>query len=422
MGRKILIITVGGSDEPIVKAIKTYKPDFVYFICSGGDKKTASEITVDGEGIVCIRKREIKCPYCKKIIVEKEGYPNIITQSGYEGKYEKVILNDPDDFNEVYNKTKATIEKAKQMGDEIICDFTGGTKTMSSVLSILSAFDFQLNLSFSKGKRKDTEKIEGESVPVVENINSVRVDFVMNVVDSLIARYLYYSAKLLLENLLTKGLTGDLQRKLLRKTELCEAFYRWDNFEYEKAFNILQSYAKDYQIEFEYLMRLLGKTKNSGYESVLDLIKNAERQAYNGFYDNGVARVYRALELLAQIRLKKQFGVDSSSLEKFLNKLKNPEKWERKKNKEGKIRIGLVDDYELLAEFDDPFGKIYRENEKKFKNMLEIRNSSKLAHGDIPITESEWKVFLNFSKNFIERCLLSIKVKIMYPEFPVKIE
>jgi len=103
---------------------------------------------------------------------------------------------------------------------------------MSSVLSILTAFDFELKLSFSKGKRKDTEKIRGESIPVIENINSVRVDFVMNAVDSLISRYLYYSAKLLLEDLLRKGLTGDLQRKLLRKTELCDAFYHWDNFEY----------------------------------------------------------------------------------------------------------------------------------------------------------------------------------------------
>ena len=111
MYKKILIITVGGSDEVIVQAIKKYHPDYIFFICSGGNPKVASEITVDGEGNVCIRKREVRCPHCKGVIVEKEEYPNIIIQSGYKGKYEKVILEDPDDFNEIYKKTKETIEK-----------------------------------------------------------------------------------------------------------------------------------------------------------------------------------------------------------------------------------------------------------------------------------------------------------------------
>ncbi len=427
MYKKVLIVTVGGSDEVIVQAIKKYHPDYIFFICSGGNPKVASEITVDGKGNVCVRKREIRCPYCKRVIVEKEEYPNILEQSGYnkqsgyKDKYKKVILDDPDDFSEIYKKTKETIEKAKKIGREIICDFTGGTKIMSSVLAILSAFDFDLKLSFSKGKRENTVKITKESFPIVENINSARIDFFMNTVDSLIFKHLYYPAKLILEQLTEKEL-GNYQKRILRKIEICDAFYHWDNFEYEKAYEMLKGYSEQYPEQWNYLLKILGKIKNSGYEPVLDLIKNAERQAENGFYDNGVARLYRGIELLAQIRLKKEYKIETGHLEKSLDKVKDKEKWERKKDKKGEIKIGLVDDYELLAELEDPFGKIYKEKEKKLQNQLKIRNLSKLAHGDNPITEKEWIEFFTFSKNYIENCLSEIKVKIEYPVLPDKIQ
>ena len=421
MYEKVLIITVGGSDEVIVQAVKKYHPDYVFFICSGGNPKVASEITVDGKGNVCIRKREIRCPNCKQIIEKKETYPNILIQSGYKGEYEKVILDDPDDFSEIYKKTKETLKKAKKIGREIICDFTGGTKIMSSVLSILSAFDFELKLSFSKGKREDTIKITKESFPIVENISSARIDFFMNTVDSLISKYLYYPAKLILEQLTEKEL-GNQQKEILRKIEICDAFYHWDNFEYEKAYKMLKGYSQQYPQQWNYLLKILKKTKNSGYEPVLDLVKNAERQAENGFYDNGVARLYRGIELLAQIRLKKEYKIETAHLEKSLDKVKNKEKWERKRDKKGEIKIGLVDDYELLAELEDPFGKIYKKKEKELQNQLKIRNLSKLAHGDNPILEKEWREFFIFSKNYIEECLTEIKVKIEYPVLPDKIQ
>ena len=46
--KRILILSVGGSPEPIINAIKFYKPDFVYFFCSSGPKGSA--VTVDGPG------------------------------------------------------------------------------------------------------------------------------------------------------------------------------------------------------------------------------------------------------------------------------------------------------------------------------------------------------------------------------------
>ncbi|HOK56348.1 MAG TPA: TIGR02710 family CRISPR-associated CARF protein [bacterium] len=423
MSRRILIITVGGSDEPVVSAIKGYNPDFIYFICSGGKPEVASSITIDGKdknGRVinekpCLRKKEIKCKKCGEIIEKGEKYPPIIEQAEYSESYEKVVLNDPDDFNEVYEKTKQTIEKALKEGDEIICDFTGGTKTMSSVLAILTAFEFKTKPSIVKGKREDIIKIKELSFPVLENVNSARVDFLLQIVNEFISRYLYYPAKVILENILTYStFDRETQKKIIEKCELCTCFYYWDIFEYDKSLSILKNYGGRFKDHLNYLLKICEKI--TGYESVFDLVANAERQAHNSFYDNATARLYRALELFAQKRLKNKYGIETSSVD--IEKVKNKEKWEIKKDKEGKIKIGLVDSYELLDELGDEIGKIYREKEKKFKNILNIRNTSKLAHGDRPVNKDDWKKILKFIKDFINDCCNQIKIKIEYFQLP----
>ena len=59
---KILILSVGGSPEPIINAIKFYQPDFVYFFCSSGPKGSAA--IIDAPGDPCGDKRKSKCPKC----------------------------------------------------------------------------------------------------------------------------------------------------------------------------------------------------------------------------------------------------------------------------------------------------------------------------------------------------------------------
>jgi len=418
--KKILIITVGGSDEPIVNAIKDLKDeiDYIYFICSGGKSKTASSPTIDGEGKVVEVKKEIKCPHCNEIIQHQELRENIIKQSEYKGEYKKIEIENPDDFREVYAKTLLAINEAKKQGKEIICDFTGGTKTMSSVLAILSVLDFDTKPFLTIGARRDIIKITGISHTTALDVDSARIDFVLKIVDEFISKYLYFPASLILKKLLHFGFKQEIIKDIETKLALCEIFYMWDSFNYEETFENLRNYARDYQEYIDYLLKLLNKAKNSGYEKVFDLISNAERQALNGFYDNAVARLYRALELFAQTRLKKEYDIDTSSLQNSLDKIKNKEKWLAKRNEKGEIKIGLKDAYELLEELEDPVGKIYKNEKEKFINILNLRNYSKLAHGDIPVDEKNWNKFFGYCKGFIERCCNEIKVSVKYISLP----
>ena len=69
---------------------------------------------------------------------------------------------------------------------------------------------------------------------------------------------------------------------------------------------MLEPFARDFVKHKVALERILGRSKkSSGYEKVGDLLRNAERRAAQSRFDDAVARLYRALELFAQLRLRK---------------------------------------------------------------------------------------------------------------------
>ncbi len=372
MIKKALIITVGGTVTPIVEAVRTYKCEIkhIYFVCSGGEKAVSTSQLVDGQGDV------VPVPICKKcgcILQDEPSRKNIILQSGYTGSYEKVILDNPDDFEETYNKLSDTIKKAKKKRYAIISDFTGGTKTMSSVLAMLSVLDFDINLSLTTGRRRNTEKVQDLSIARIIPLNLPRVRHIFKIVDTLVARYFYNSAKEILAKVLQIGLETDIMHEVENRYYLCEAFTLWDRFDYNGAYRILRNFNKTYPELFNFLLQLLGKNKCSEYEKVFDLFYNAERQAFNGYYDNAVARLYRALELFAQIRLKKEYSIDTSHLENSIEKVPDIEKWEKKKDVEGRIYVGLKDSYQLLLSLSDPIGFTYEKFQKELHFIFALR-------------------------------------------------
>ncbi|MFP4134461.1 MAG: hypothetical protein ACLFTJ_09930, partial [Halothece sp.] len=67
----VLIITVGGSPQPIVTAIRTLQPDRAIFLCSTGSKGSLSQVI--GEGTPCEIRRGTE-------VIDR--LPNIPTQAG----------------------------------------------------------------------------------------------------------------------------------------------------------------------------------------------------------------------------------------------------------------------------------------------------------------------------------------------------
>ncbi|WP_460206309.1 hypothetical protein [Scytonema sp. NUACC21] len=137
---KILLVTVGGSFQPIVTAIRSLQPNRVIFLCSDGDNGSKSQVI--GEGTPCEVRRGTE-------VIEK--LPNIPTQVGLGENFQRdrdlILIQNPDNLSECYHHAAACIRHLQQQNpeDEIIADYTGGTKTMSAAL-VLATFDCQIPL------------------------------------------------------------------------------------------------------------------------------------------------------------------------------------------------------------------------------------------------------------------------------------
>ena len=121
---------------------------------------------------------------------------------------------------------------------------------------------------------------------------------------------------------------------------------------------------------------------------VADLINNAERRAEESKYDDAVARLYRTMELIAQYRLRKNYGIDPSNAETEKIPQSLMEKWNIPKDRKT-VKLALNSDYELLDALGDPLGQKYMED-RKLKNLLLKRNASILAHGQTPVTKQTY--------------------------------
>ena len=144
-----------------------------------------------------------------------------------------------------------------------------------------------------------------------------------------------------------------------------------------------------------------------------DLLNNAQRRIDEGKYDDAVARLYRCIELVAQLSLHKYGCIDKHNLRvnksflinktSLLTKI-NPhqitliDEWNSKLLKTGRNRRKTFDldsskSYKLLNiltqgdehKFNKKATKIYKNYKDEVKGEIKVRNSSILAHGLNPI-------------------------------------
>jgi hypothetical protein len=161
---KILLVTVGGSFQPIVTAIRSLQPDRIIFIASDGDKGSKSQVI--GEGTPCEVRRGTE-------VIER--LPNIPIQvelgDRFQPQRDMILVQNPDDLAECYLKIQQCIRHLQQeaLEHEILADYTGGTKTLSAAL-VLAAVDCGISLYLTIATtRENLVKVErGELTRLVD--------------------------------------------------------------------------------------------------------------------------------------------------------------------------------------------------------------------------------------------------------------
>ncbi len=128
-----LVVSVGGSHEPIITAIGHVRPEFVLFVCSKDDPVTGSKgsyTQVLGKGNI------IKTT----ISDEKATLPNIPTQLDLTDDMYDVVKIDSDEIGEPYQEITERLKELTAKFRRVVCDYTGGTKSMGGAL-LLAAVD-----------------------------------------------------------------------------------------------------------------------------------------------------------------------------------------------------------------------------------------------------------------------------------------
>ena len=419
MMNKILLLSVGGSADPIVNAIKEHNPDFVYFFCSSGPK--GSEKTIDSPGDPCGDKRNTKCPECGHIY--HPGDPKgraIVFQAGLaKEQYEIVTINNPDDLNACYQRLLELAEQIEERHEDcqVIANYTGGTKTMSAAMALAGIMTPQWDISLNIGPRRDLIQVRSGDVPVVIDKWSI---FYQNRLESFrepLENHYYAFVAGSISEMLHRPIEGSLRDRLIEVRVICEAFDLWDRFRHEGALELLEPYGGRFAPYIIHAKKILGMIRATGYELVSDLLKNAERRAVQKHYDDAISRLYRATELFAQIRLEKEYGYQTGDLR--LNQLPKDLRDEYKEHLRGdKLILGLRDDYELLSKLKDPIGRTFKEREARIIDALTRRNSSIGAHGLIPMGEEDYRLVKNDLEGFIMEAARGIGLDLKMEQLP----
>ena len=207
-------------------------------------------------------------------------------------------------------------------------------------------------------------------------------------------------------------------------------FYKdWDLFEYDNIIKynyqglpeVFQPINEKHLENLRTLKKICSEYKE--YRLVIDLINNAKRRNEEGKYNEAIIQLYRALELATQIKLRKVYKIETDNVnlnrleelkinKHFIEYLKNFT------NSYNNIHLSLKEQLYILKGLKDPMGKFYWNNQDLFTDIIEMRHSSLLVHGNTNITVIQYQEYEYLVKEFVSKINKNIKKCIKNTEFP----
>lgn len=384
----LFICTVGGTPDPIKAAIRHWTPARVLLVPSADTKGTASAITSDS-GLLS------------------------------PGDWDIVELNDAEDFSDCVRRLRGLDEEVgawrrKGPSYDVVVDFTGGTKCMSAALSVV-ARRWPCAFSYVGG----TERTKGGVGVVVSG--KEKALFTQNPWNALgyqaiedacllFDQQAFAPAAKLLDKARKEADDDSIKRTLSTFHQLCEGYGLWDRFQHKDAVqrigdvlknaNDLQAMLGSSRSELairtikqhhEKLKQLIERPQSRAM--IADLLANADRRRHEARCDDGVARLYRAIEALAQLVLADHHEIPNTgdvALERVPEPLRD--KWASRSDG-GKLLLALQDAFELLDALGDEVGKRFKDAglHDPTRSPLAARNRSILAHGFQPVGDQDFQ-------------------------------
>ena len=329
--------------------------------------------------------------------------------------YEFIQLEEIDSFKTYFEAFKSKILELYDY--KVIIDYTSGTKTMTMSAAFASML-FRKNLYFVGGEREDGVVLRGTEKIISQNLYPIYDDLMIYKIKELFNTNRFDAGKELLKDVIKAN-----QNVYLK---LFDSYYNFDNVDYKKADEYFIT--KEFNAEWPELKKQFGFNAKALYhlnkeDSAMrpfyilgSLLNNARRRAEETKYDDAIARLYRSLELIAQIKLK-EYGIDTSNVDSAtLEKYGVDSNFKPDFN--GIIKLGLVQDYELLNSLGDELGEFYIKNKDEFLAVISARNNSILAHGLSSQTEKQYNKFRDLVLKFASILNLEMDTYIHETKFP----
>jgi CRISPR-associated protein (TIGR02710 family) len=386
--KKFMLISVGGSSKPVVVSLNHQKPDYICFFVSEETKK----------------------------IPQTEILPNLtFTPKHWDFLVTPAAEGLSESYRTISEELPRILKKWNINPSDIIVDYTGGTKNMSAAL-VLATIEYTSKYSYVGGVERtkegigvvvdDKEKMLFHDNPWMELALTERKK-----ASILFNKGRYASAAEVLKDIANK--IPEKEGIFFKSfSGIVEGYDLWDRFKHKDAHikirkNLDTFKAYCYGSREERLNKLVDHIKRNVefLEKLItekedyyfyDLIANAKRRAdLEGKYDDAVARLYRAIEFLAQNRLKSKYSIKTSNINKIdiPNSLRD-EYIKKYTDPEGKINLPLYASYKLLEELHDELGKRFMvQYERELKHLLSLRNNSILAHGFDSISKNAYEKF-----------------------------
>jgi len=390
MRRRALVMTVGVGREQaresyvngMCRAVRESNPDRLCLICTARSRPLAEEV---------VRRL-------------KEGGAASIHEVAHGENLERARVEVERALSRLWAEGFAP--------QDIKVDFTFGTKAMSAGAALAGVSARVDSLQYVGGRRGPN----GIVVPGEERVTSFAPSTLYAMADLDLAlemaRNLMFRPALEIAKRLTRE--GHLPEERLETARMLKSIARaydaWDRFDYAGCLDALKGVRFDspalaeFEIPSATRERLgqlrsvsrprHGKPVRYTPDRLADLVCNAERRALEGRYDDGVARLYRATEMLAQWRLQLRYGLETGNLEVERLPPALREKYGGKEAKadRDKVSLGLWRAFELLRDLGHDLGEAFRQA-GPLRNMLEARNQSLLAHGVDPVSREQYETF-----------------------------
>ena len=390
MNTPILLCTVGGAHQPILRAIESTSPRYVCFFCTDRDPGTGrpgSIVQVTGKGNI------IKANFGDA----GPTLPNIPAQAGLDAERFEARTIPADDLDGAFFAMRdATAELAERFPSaRFIADYTGGTKTMTAALVCAALERDDVELQLIAGARPNLSRVEdGTEQAMTASVARLRLDRAMAPYLDAWRRFAYHEAAEGLDGI--RIAAGNPDRAWLEfARSLSRALARWDDFDHGGAFELINTYASRVAPRFPQMLptlRLLAKANENDKRHeparLIDLWLNAERRAKQGRFDDAVARWYRLVEWTAQWQLRTALGADTADFPQDLLPLDA----DTTPGRDGKIRIGLWQAWQVVEHrLPGPAQVFIAGHGRELRDLLDLRNSSILAHGYRPVGAADWR-------------------------------